>query len=506
MSVTVTKTEQTVEVTQGNQTVTLTPVTQTITLSAAGPQGASGTNGQGVPVGGTTGQVLAKINATDYNTQWVAQSGGVTSVTGTAPIVSSGGTTPAISVSAASTSSAGVVQLSDSTSTTSSILAATPTAVKAAYDRGSTGVTDAATAQATATAAVPKAVVDAKGDLLAASAADTVTRLPVGTNTYVLTADSAETTGLKWAAPATGTVTSVTGTAPIVSSGGATPAISIAAATTAVVGAVQLSDSTSTTSSVLAATPTAVKAAYDLAGTKVGSVTGTAPIVSSGGTTPAISVTAASTSASGVVQLSDSVSTTSSVLAATPTAVKSTYDIATAGWEAFTFGTAGVIATVPRFMLTTTRTPLSGQIHHSKIVPHRDFTVTNIAMVGTSAASVPTLIRFGIYTRSGTTFTLVARTASDTSIFAAANTKYTRALNTTGGYPATYTMTAGAEYWVSVIQVASTPAVILAATTRDAGAVAATGAQLYTDSGESDLSTPSTSVANTTLGVYAEVS
>jgi hypothetical protein len=39
----------------------------------------------------------------------------------------------------------------------------------------------------------------------------------------------------------------------------------IVAATTSVVGAVQLSDSTNTTSSVLAATPTAVKAAYDLA-------------------------------------------------------------------------------------------------------------------------------------------------------------------------------------------------------------------------------------------------
>jgi hypothetical protein len=239
----------------------------------------------------------------------------------------------------------------------------------------------------------------------------------------------------------------------------------------------------------------------------VTSVTGTAPIVSSGGATPAISVTAASTSASGVVQLSDSVSTTSSVLAATPTAVKKAYDIATAGWEAYTFGTAGVIATVPRFMLTLGRNPSSGQINHSKIIAHRDFTVTNIAMVGTSAASVPTLIRFGIYTRSGTTFTLVARTASDTSIFAVANTKYTRALNTTGGYPATYTMIAGNEYFISVIQVATTPALILAATTRDAGAVAATGAQLYTDTSEADLSTPSSSVANTSLGgVYAELS
>jgi hypothetical protein len=65
-----------------------------------------------------------------------------------------------------------------------------------------------------------------------------------------------------------GTVTAVTGTGAISSTGGTTPAISIAAATTSVVGAVQLSDSTSTTSSVLAATPTAVKAAYDLANGK----------------------------------------------------------------------------------------------------------------------------------------------------------------------------------------------------------------------------------------------
>lgn len=36
-----------------------------------GLTGAAGTNGQGVPTGGTTGQQLAKINGTDYNTQWV---------------------------------------------------------------------------------------------------------------------------------------------------------------------------------------------------------------------------------------------------------------------------------------------------------------------------------------------------------------------------------------------------------------------------------------------------
>jgi len=55
-----------------------------------------------------------------------------------------------------------------------------------------------------ADAAIAKSIVDAKGDIVAATAADTVTRLAVGANNTVLTADSSTATGLKWAAAAGG--------------------------------------------------------------------------------------------------------------------------------------------------------------------------------------------------------------------------------------------------------------------------------------------------------------
>ena len=47
--------------------------------------------------------------------------------------------------------------------------------------------------------------IDAKGDLVPGTGADTFARLPIGTNGQVLTADSAESTGMKWATAAGGT-------------------------------------------------------------------------------------------------------------------------------------------------------------------------------------------------------------------------------------------------------------------------------------------------------------
>lgn len=50
----------------------------------------------------------------------------------------------------------------------------------------------------------PLTILDAKGDLISATAADTPARLAVGTNGQVLTADSTASTGLKWNTPSSG--------------------------------------------------------------------------------------------------------------------------------------------------------------------------------------------------------------------------------------------------------------------------------------------------------------
>ena len=58
-----------------------------VEVTVGGP-GSPGTPGQGVPVGGTAGQVLEKIDGTDYNTQWVdAPGGAVDSVNGQTGVV-----------------------------------------------------------------------------------------------------------------------------------------------------------------------------------------------------------------------------------------------------------------------------------------------------------------------------------------------------------------------------------------------------------------------------------
>ena len=55
--------------------------------------------------------------------------------------------------------------------------------------------------------AINPTIVDAKGDIIAATAADTVSKLTVGANGTVLTAASGQATGLEWATPSSGSMT-----------------------------------------------------------------------------------------------------------------------------------------------------------------------------------------------------------------------------------------------------------------------------------------------------------
>lgn len=57
--------------------------------------------------------------------------------------------------------------------------------------------------------AIQNAIVDAKGDLIGATAADTPARLAVGTNGQFLTADSTASTGLAWTTVSTGAYTTI---------------------------------------------------------------------------------------------------------------------------------------------------------------------------------------------------------------------------------------------------------------------------------------------------------
>jgi hypothetical protein len=263
----------------------------TIAVNKGGTGQTSYTDGQ-LLIGNSTGNTLTKSTLTagsgvtitngngSISISATGSGGTVTSVSGTAPIsVATGTTTPAISIADGSTTVKGAVQLTDSTSSTSTTTAATPNSVKSAYDLANAALPKAGgtlTGDVTLNAQSDLRFADADSSNWVAFQAPTTVASNV---TWTLPATDAAVAGnalvsnasgvLSWGTINSGTVTSVSGTAPIsVATGTTTPAISIADGSTTVKGAVQLTDSTSSTSTTTAATPNSVKSAYDLANGK----------------------------------------------------------------------------------------------------------------------------------------------------------------------------------------------------------------------------------------------
>jgi hypothetical protein len=116
------------------------------------------------------------------------------------------------------------------------------------------------------------------------------------------------------------------------------------------------------------------------------------------------------------------------------------------------------VETFPRMAISFLSTT-SGNVLYSFFTPLATVTVSQVTMLsgGTAAAGL-TLARMGLvtYDEATGTATLVAQTASDTSLFAATRTAYTRSFSTAGGFPASYTLNAGTRYGVALLCIGTT--------------------------------------------------
>jgi hypothetical protein len=119
-----------------------------------------------------------------------------------------------------------------------------------------------------------------------------------------------------------------------------------------------------------------------------------------------------------------------------------------------------VVDTQPRFTVNYTVLLTSGTEYLSFFTPLVDMTVSQVSMLtGQTGASGLTLARMGLFTwiESTSTLTLVARNASDTTLFNSQYKIFTRAFDTSGGFPSSYNLVAGTRYALGVIQVGTTP-------------------------------------------------
>ena len=173
-------------------------------------------------------------------------------------------------------------------------------------------------------------------------------------------------------------------------------------------------------------------------------------------------------------------------------------------YELLLYGKAGTVGTVsPVYAPATNGVAFtSGTIAGVVFRPHRDMVITKLAgpLRGNPATTV-TLSRMGLYTAvvsgNGWKVDLVARTSSS---FPSAGGAYNvAALDSTGGYPTSYTLLAGQTYALAYIIVATVPgsrSTLGASMFSTASAVFNLGGWAWNTPGQTDLLTTETLVAN----------
>ncbi|EFJ2771282.1 phage tail protein [Escherichia coli] len=204
----------------------------------------------------------------------------------------------------ASLTAKGFTQLSSATNSESEILAATPKAVKAVYDLAAGKAPVSHTHPWNQITDVPAASLTVKGTVQLSSATNSTSETQAATPKAVKAAYDL-----------------AAGKAPVNHTHPWSQITDVPAASLTVKGTVQLSSATNSTSETQAATPKAVKAAYDLAA-------GKAPVSHTHPWSQITDVPAASLTVKGTVQLSSATNSTSETQAATPKAVKAVYDLA----------------------------------------------------------------------------------------------------------------------------------------------------------------------------------
>jgi hypothetical protein len=147
----------------------------------------------------------------------------------------SAATSAATSATSAATSATSAAASHSAAATSATSAAASATAAATSATSAAASATAAATSAASAAAAVTTAIqastVTTKGDLIAGTGAGTVARLGAGTNGFILSADSAQATGLSWIAANPGDITSVTASTGL-TGGGTSGAVTVALDTT----------------------------------------------------------------------------------------------------------------------------------------------------------------------------------------------------------------------------------------------------------------------------------